>query len=435
MLNIPFSSGAAWRHLRTAAIALVVASVVTLVAACGGGGGSSNNSSASSFGGGSGSSSSSSGPSQQPIAATAANTVPVTVSAGLTGQLPNIPTVSVTVCVAGTSNCTTVNNVQVDTASFGLRLLASALPSSFVSALPVSTATGGGTLAECTAFADGYTWGSVRTADVKIGGETASGIPMQLIGDPATSTTPQACANIGSPQDTVQDLGANGILGVGVAPSDCGSACTTTRGSNYFSCPGGTNCTITAVAIAQQVANPVAHFATDNNGVILQMAPVSSSGQASASGTLVFGIGTQSNNGNGASQTFLTDQWGNMSASLNGRSLTGFLDSGSNGFFFTDSSIAQCGGNLGTFFCPGATQTLNATLTAQSGGATGTASFNIANAQSLLGSGKNFAANNLGGQFGSVTSLDLGLPFFYGRYVYYGLDQTASGGKAPYVAF
>jgi hypothetical protein len=145
----------------------------------------------------------------------------------------------------------------------------------------------------------------------------------------------------------------------------------------------------------------------------------------------VFGIGTQSNNTLAAATVLPTDAWGNVAASLNSRSLTGFLDSGSNGLFFTDSALAQCGGNLGTFFCPSTVQSFSAALTAKDG-TKGTASFNVANAQSLLGSGNNYAANNLAGQFGSVTSLDLGLPFFYGRYVYYG---QSSGGKAPYVAF
>ncbi|HEY1610473.1 MAG TPA: DUF3443 family protein [Paraburkholderia sp.] len=31
--------------------------------------------------------------------------------------------------------------------------------------------------------------------------------------------------------------------------------------------------------------------------------------------------------------------------------------------------------------------------------------------------------------------LDLGMPFLYGRTVFYGFDQRASGGAAPYIAF
>lgn len=433
--GIPNAFVRALREPRSFLLAVLLALTAGL-AACGGGGGSSDNSSGGSSNSGSSGDTSSlpAGPQQQPVAATAANTVPVTVNRGLTGNMPNIPTVSVTICVAGTGNCQTVNNIQVDTASFGLRVLASAL-GNFNSSLPTTTSNGA-TLAECTAFADGYTWGTVRSADVKVGGETASNIPIQVIGDLATSTVPTACSNIGPAQNSSQALGANGILGIGVAPWDCGAACTTSAlASNYYACPSGTNCSNTTVALASQVANPVAHFPVDNNGVILQMPPISNNGQPSATGTLVFGIGTQSNNAMNASQRFATNQWGNMSGSYNGHSLDAFLDSGSNGIFFDDSSIAQCGGNLGTFYCPAKPLALGATLTDVNGNS-GNVSFNVVSASALLNGGSNFALNDLAGQFGSSSSLDLGLPFFYGRYVYYGQDQAINGGtQTPYVAF
>ena len=394
-------------------------SLVSLIAACGGGGGGGGSGS----GGSNSSSSASPSPTQQPVAANAPNTVSVTVDRGLTGTLPNIPTVSVTICVASTSTCQTVDHVQVDTASFGLRLLASALPT-VLGSLPAVQANNGGALAECAAFADGYTWGTVRRADVKLGGETAPSIPIQVIGDLASNTVPQACSGFGVAQDTVQQLGANGILGIGVAPFD--------SSSDYYSC--NTNCSATSVTQMQLVANPVANFATDKNGVIMEMAPVSDSGAPSATGTLVFGIGTQSNNAMSAGQRFATDSFGRLSGTLNGRPLDTFLDSGSNALFFVDSSLPQCGGNLGSFYCPSATQSFTATLTPYGGGASGTAVFNVANANALLGGGSNYAANDLAGQFGSSASLDLGLSFFYGRYVYYGMDQTGSG-KPPYVAF
>ncbi|WP_322048786.1 DUF3443 domain-containing protein [Paraburkholderia sp. J67] len=410
--------------------------LATGLAACGGGGGSSSSSSSGS--GSSGSSSDTSGlpagPTQQPIAATAANTVAVTVNSGLTNSTPNIPTVSVTVCVANTSTCQTISNIQVDTGSFGLRILNSAFNSTMQGALPKATS-GTSTLAECTAFADGYTWGTVRTADVKIGGETASAIPIQVIGDLASSTVPTSCANIGAAQNSTTALGANGLLGIGVAPWDCGANCVSAANSNYFACPNGSNCAQTGVPLAQQVANPVPHFTTDNNGVILQMPPVSNNGQASATGTLVFGIGTQTNNTLNASQRFTTTAWGDLTTTFNSRSLAAFLDSGSNGIFFADSALAQCGGNLGAFYCPATAQTFSATLVDQNN-TSGSVSFNVVNASSLFSNASYFAFNDLAGQFGSSSSLDLGLPFFYGRYVYYGQDQTATGGsQKPYVAF
>ncbi|WP_407670082.1 DUF3443 domain-containing protein [Paraburkholderia oxyphila] len=435
MYGIPNAFALALREPRSFILAVLLA-LTSGLAACGGGGGSSGSSSSpSSSGGNSATSSLPAGPNQQPIAATGSNTVPVTVNSGITGSTPNIPTVSVTICVPGTSNCQTINNIQVDTASFGLRVLASAL-NNFNSSLPAATSNGS-QLAECTAFADGYTWGAVRTADVKIGGETASAIPIQVIGDAAASTAPSACANIGPAQNTTQALGANGLLGIGVAPWDCGANCASNAANGfYYVCPNGTNCSNVTVPLGSQVANPVAHFAVDNNGVILQMQPVSNNGQPSATGTLVFGIGTQSNNAMNASQRFATTEWGDLpSSSFNGSTLEAFLDSGSNGLFFSDSSIAQCGGGLGTFYCPSTPLTLTATLT-DVNNASGNVSFNVASASVVLNNGKNFALNDLAGQFGSSANLDLGLPFFYGRYVYFGMDQADNGGtQTPYVAF
>jgi hypothetical protein len=164
---------------------LAVLTLSILLAACGGGGDSGGNSgsgSGSGSGGNSGNTSPiSGGPTAQPIAATAANTVPITVGPGAQNFV-NIPNVTVTVCVPGTSTCQTINNIQLDTASYGLRL-ASDAAAQIVSALKINTSASGGQLAECTQFADGFVWGTVRTADVKIGGETARSVPIQVIGD------------------------------------------------------------------------------------------------------------------------------------------------------------------------------------------------------------------------------------------------------------
>ncbi|MCP2086349.1 UNVERIFIED_ORG: hypothetical protein J2Y81_002366 [Paraburkholderia sediminicola] len=417
--------------------AVVAVALVSVIAACGGGGGgdssSSGNSSSTTLNGGSLPAS----PTQQPIAATAANTVAITVGRGVNGVI-NIPTVSVTVCAPGsTTNCQTINNVQVDTGSFGLRLVSSVLNSSLLNGgLPISTLSGA-QLAECATFADGFTWGTVRTAIVQIGGETTTtaGIPIQIIGDSAAGAAPSGCGS-GSAENTASDLGANGILGIGTAPNDCGATCAdpgrAPTYSNYFACPGGTSCTRATVPQAQQVANPVANFTADNNGVIVQMPPVSNTGAASATGTLVFGIGTQSNNALAATQTFTTDTFGDMNNSVfNGTTVQAFFDSGSNAYFFGDSSLAQCGSNFAGFYCPSSAQTRSITL----GGLSSTrasASIGILSASTLFSNTSNYAFNDLAGQIGGNSSFDLGLPFFYGRYMYYGF---ATSTQAPYVGF
>ncbi|WP_027799271.1 DUF3443 domain-containing protein [Paraburkholderia dilworthii] len=423
--------------------------LVSALAACGGGGDSGGSSSSSgstggSTGGNTGGNSSSgllpANPTQQPIAATAANTVPITVAHGVSGVI-NIPTISVTICVPNTTTCQTIDNVQVDTGSFGLRIASSALNSTMQTGLPTGTSTSGNQLAECATFADGYTWGTVRTATVTIGGETTtSAVPLQIIGDKAANTTPSTGCGSGSAENTASDLGANGIIGIGTALYDCGTTCanasTAATYSNYFSCPGGTSCTRTAVPLVSQVANPVAKFPVDNNGVIVQMPPISNSGAASATGTLVFGIGTQSNNALGSLQTFTTDNYGDLTSSVfNGSTVTAFLDSGSNGYFFSDSSLALCGSNFSGFYCPSTMQTRSITL-AGLNSAKASASIGIMSASALFGNGTNYAFNDLAGQIGGLDAFDLGLPFFYGRHVYHGFDLRQNGGtQAPFVAY
>ena len=369
----------------------------------------------------------------------AANQAVVTVGRGVEG-VANIPTVSVKICAPGTTTCQTVDNIQVDTESFGLRLASSAA-SQVLSALPNQTVSGS-QLAECTAFADGYTWGSIRTADLTIGGKTASAVPIQVVGDmPQGAVLTGGCAT-GTLELTPADLGANGILGVGVAPNDCGSLCASppAGNSNYYACPNGANCVQTVVPAAQQVANPVAKFSTDNNGVILSMPAIGPNGQATVAGTLTFGINTQSNNALPSSVTKLaTNAYGDVNATFNNSNVTAFFDSGSNAYFFTDSTLSNCTGNASAFYCPPSTVTRPVTVAnynqSSPGAANGLAvSMSVGNATQLLSNG-NYALNNLAGDLGSSSFVDLGMPFFYGRTVYYGMDQTGSGGASPFIAF
>jgi Protein of unknown function (DUF3443) len=420
--------------------AVAAVALLATLAACGGGGDNNNGSSSGNPSNSQNGGSLPASPTQQPIAAAAANTVPITVSQGVNGVV-NIPTVSVTICAPGsTTNCQTINNVQVDTASFGLRVVGAALNPSVLSQLPVGKLGSGASLAECATFADGYTWGTVRTATVAIGGETtASAIPVQIIGDTTAGAMPARGCGIGAAENTVSDLGANGILGIGTALVDCGTTCVTPSTavtySNYFACPSVTSCARTAVPLVQQVANPAANFQTDNNGVIVQMQPVPDTGAPSAGGTLVFGIGTQSNNALANAQSFTTDGFGDLNNSVfNGSTVAAFLDSGSNAYFFGDSSLPLCGSNFAGFYCPTSAQTRSITLVGLNN-ATSTASIGILSAATLFSNGSNYAFNNLAGRIGGNSNFDLGLPFFYGRHVYYGFDQTANNGPAPFVAF
>lgn len=404
---------------------------VTL-AACGGGGSDSATGSTSAPG-------SNASPSSAPTATTpspiAQSTTPnvVTVNVGASATLTrNLLTTSVTVCVPGTGTCATIDNIQVDTGSQGLRLLASALPTGF--ALP-AVAAGSGTAAagECAVFGTGYTWGAVRRADVKLADEVASSLPIQVIADPSVpATAPGTCSSSsGLAMNDASSLRVNGILGVGLFNADCGSGCVTRALSPwYYACDSGT-CTASTQPLAQQVSNPVAAFTTDNNGVAIDLPAISDSGAASDRGTLTFGIGTQADNALGTATILRTNtQTGYVTTTTSDGTIyaQSYLDSGSNGFFFWSSTLPRCG----SWFCPASLQSLSATITGTDGVSAST-SFSIANAQTLFATG-NWAFDNLAGYNGNM--FGWGLPFFFGRRVFTAIEaQATPAGVGPFYAF
>lgn len=371
--------------------------------------------------------------------APASNVVSVVVDAGPTSTSPDVNTLfaTVTVCTPGsTTNCQTIDHIEVDTQSFGLRILAQAL----TLALPVQAAAVGGSLLECTAFVDGYSWGPVALADVKISGESASSVPVQVIGDANFSTVPAACSGQApTEEDTVAAFGANGILGIGVFDQDCGTTCVTAVDNGlYFAC-SSTQCQDTSVALAAQVTNPVSMFAKDNNGSIIQLPSVPAQGAATLTGSLIFGIDTQTNNASGSETVLAVDpQFGYLTAVFNATSLSmSFIDSGSNGIFFTDTSIAECADpSYSQYYCPAEPLNLNLTLQGANG-MTGEIAFSVDDAEILQSNNPTFLVlPTLAGTNPIPESFDFGLPFYYGRRVATALENsTTSLGAGPYVAY
>jgi hypothetical protein len=361
------------------------------------------------------------------------NTVSVQVNPGPANNYVNGLFVSVTVCEPGTSTCQTIPNVTLDTGSMGLRLL-----SSQVTLLLPGVNVSGNALQECVSFADGsYVWGPVVTADIQMAGEKASSVPVHIISATPSYPAPPECAGSGSDDNTVEILGANGILGIGNFRQDCGAACTSSSTSlppMYFLCSGST-CTTTAVPLASQLQNPVWLFPQDNNGVLISLPAVPATGSPSVSGSLFFGIGTQSDNALGSAQVYTTDASGNFITTFKNVAYhQSYLDTGSNGFFFLDPStvgIPTCSDNS-SFYCPPSTVQYTATTTGLNG-TSAQISFSVANADSLF-STHNWAFSNLGGP--SPRVFDWGLPFFFGRNVFVGIEgQTSPAGVGPYWAY
>ncbi|HEX7288325.1 MAG TPA: DUF3443 domain-containing protein [Candidatus Angelobacter sp.] len=381
-------------------------------------------------------SNSNSGSGGNPIAGAANNVLGITAGGGPAG-IANALLASVVICVPGSSNCATVDGVLVDTGSSGLRVLSSALPAGF--ALPrQASVVNGSPVGECFQFVDGFTWGPVAIADVHLSGEQAGGIPVQIIGEPGFAPIPASCTATGPSEQTVQTLGANGILGVGNFLQDCGPACALQSAGNpgiYFTCPNSV-CTVTPQSLPQQVQNPVAMFASDNNGVIIELPAIAATGAPSVSGSLVFGIGTQSNNGLNGAKVLKLNGAGNFTTVINNQSLPrSFVDSGSNGLFFLSSAttgMPVCSGN--PFYCPAATQNFTAVNTGTNGAST-TINFTVANANTLFSTSGDFLFNNLAAP-NPASSFDWGMPFFYGRNVFTAFEtRNTPGGPGPYTAY
>ena len=364
------------------------------------------------------------------------NTAPLVVNAGPTGNYANGLFTTVTVCASGSSNCQAISGVLVDTMSYGLRITSSAIPS-LNSALAQEKDASGNSISECAQFSDGITWGPVKTADVKIAGEKAGAIPIQVIGDPAFSTVPAGCTSAGTPEDTVQTLGANGILGIGPFVQDC-PACApgTSNNQNFYYACTGSSCSVTTVSLPQQVQNPVAAFSTDNNGVLVELPAVASS-TAVLNGSLIFGIGTQGNNSLGSAHVFTLDaNTGNISTSFKGKSYSSFLDTGSNAYFFLDSTttgMPTCPSPETGFYCPSSPVSLSVTNMGTNN-AGSTISFSIDNANTLFSNSADTVFPTLGGPNSAM--FDWGLPFFYGRNVFVAIEgKTSAGGTGPYWAY
>lgn len=372
-------------------------------------------------------------------APTGVNVVPITVNGSGCNAYPNEPCVSVTICTPSTATCQTINNILLDTGSFGLRVFKSLLNPGLLTAITQ----GGNTLAECVQYADlSSEWGSVALADIQMGSLTASSVPVEMI-ESTFQSPPSQCSTSGSVPDTSPtEAGFNGILGVGVFQYDCGSGCVSSANNGlYYGC-NGSACLPAAVALSKQVQNPIARMASDNNGLLVEFPTVPDSGASSVTGYLVMGLGTRANNVPPSNTVLTTDNTGEFTTLFpyqTSAQLSGFLDTGSTFYAFprfSKSSLpfgtgAAAGLDLSQLYCPGSQ------LTRQATNGTGGAciAINVGNAGTLLNSGQR-VFSNIGAYIGTISGFDFGLPFFFGRNVAVGFElKSSSLGTGPLVAY
>jgi Protein of unknown function (DUF3443) len=377
---------------------------------------------------------------------------------GFGQQQANLLYTDVTICepvsTTNTPKCVTVSHIQLDTGSVGLRVLASKLAGLNLPKV------GGNTAQteqwECYPFVIGGLWGANAQADVTLGRQVASNLNIQLIRDDTTGpASTNDCNRAAGGKDLgggsyqndaiLSDaamLGSNGILGIGATMQDCYDLC---RTGSYGPAPNGLgfvmyyNCSVGATSSsqcssatsqdAQQTFNPVSALPLHNNGVVLALPAVSYPGASYVSGELIFGVNTATTSstlaGNmlpGGTPVIALGTNTNSAAYLTVNTLfngsyipNSYLDTGSNGLFFSDN-IALC--PLSNWYCPFNSASKQAKIS--DGDTPGqhevTVNFQVDNAEVMF-STSNLAFSGLAGAPPSSSGITFawGLPFFFGK--------------------
>ncbi len=346
------------------------------------------------------------------------------------GGYLNEPCTSVTVCVPGTNQCQTISDILVDTGSVGLRVFSSALNLT----LPIQKDSSGNTLAECAQFGIGSDWGPLVSASVVLGAEPAVEVPIQLI-NKGFAPPPTECV---SADTDPASTGFNGILGIGPFTEDCGTMCAESSAVHaFFSCPASGDCNPVTLAQSAQPQNIIAKLPVDNNGTLFALDQLGVGGSNEVNGALILGIGTASNNTPSGVSTYGLDAQGNFTTLFQGQPYaSSFIDSGSNGLYFPNSTqlpICPDSSHAPGFYCPTSTQVFSATNLSANSSSSASVNFAIGNAGDLA-QGSGVAFIELGGP--SSSSFDWGLPFFYGRALFLGIEgKSSSLGSGRYIAY
>ncbi|TXI93677.1 MAG: DUF3443 family protein [Neisseriales bacterium] len=346
--------------------------------------------------------------------ALAYNQTPIVVDHGVNeSALPNRPFVTVTLCVPGTTTCQTIDHVLLDTGSDGLRVPASVLKNA---AMYPQLTLDNQPLYTCANYAAGYDFGSMNLTDVVWGGETAKSVPFQIIDDSQPQVgIPASCDATGSYFDFIA-AGQNAIIGVRNSVYDA---------DTNYTCVNGTCTPVTNLPESMLIGTPVIRMPVDNNGVLLQFPNVPANGATSFTGTLTFGINTQSNNTVTSNVNLLYTRDSLFNASYNNTNYQGTFDSGTPFIIFSDNTLPVCTGEFEGFYCPSSPMQINAVFTSYDGRNQVNSSYPLANPTIYWGNA--IAGNTLLPYAGApcagcesfADSIFLwGLPYFYGKTIY-----------------
>lgn len=343
----------------------------------------------------------------------------------------NAPCVTIKVCQPGsTSVCDTVNNVLVDTGSYGLRVFKSLLPNTANLLTPMMQS--GESIAECVSYADGTgNWGPVESATVVLNGNnTTTAIPIQVLDASFPGMSTFCAGAVTNPTD----FQLNGIIGIGSLKTD------EMTSARYYKCNTNGNCAIT-FSPPEFVPNPISKLGAGlNNGATLVFSPLPQNGTKNADGYVIFGVASESSNTPESSVQILQIENGsiyplNIITNFQSVNYDSFLDTGSNFLYFSNAILPNCTNSA--YFCPSGFVTENAIMSGNNGqGGTSNIAFNfvIGNADALLHN-NNTAFSNVGANVNLGNNIiDWGMPFYYGKTIYNvfaGESVTINGVNLP----
>ena len=336
----------------------------------------------------------------------------------------NTPYVSITICEPGTHHCETIDRIKLDTGSDGLRIFKSAIKSVH---LPIVKNTMGQDLAMCAEMAGGTGyWGPVAKADVMLGDESAPNTRVQI-------------TDLDYPKDNIPCKalpadGRNGILGMGATYAG-------NNGQRFFSCSSG-RCSISFPTAMQRPINPMMSFLKDKNGFIMSSPKIPTDGLTNVSGKIIFGLGTRPNNQVQAAnvQTCHLGESGFHKVEFRGKTFNTMADSGSYAYNIPPGAmtVPYCRYSPQEA-CPRREMKVEYKLLNADGTQCAMLTVPIVKREAEGTFGEKSWVNGgvvsrLGGLLDSM--LTLGMPFFYGRDVYYGFQGRVSPlGTGPLMAF
>ena len=316
---------------------------------------------------------------------------------------------SVTVCEPGTERCATVDDVMVDTGSTGLRLEASAMPTWL--RLPAFPGPGGRPLAECLRFVHDTAWGPLYRADVRLGGLTAKGLPLQVIDDQG-GLQPQAC-----PRSDVRPT-SNGTLGIGHHLYDCQGTCGQRADAPGVFVRDGAEWSPSEGAIepAYRLPNPVSYLPGHDNGIVIELPASPAGGAREVAGTLTFGVDAVAGDGAGTARILHLDAAGRFTTVLDGRSYpASYIDSGTETYILRDDSLPRCR-TMAWAYCVEPRRTLDAEMVGIDGKRIPTR-FGVGNYQGVRERHAGASDDVAEAAEAQSTAFVWGAPFFLGRRV------------------